>query len=722
MLNTILSWIAEAISELLGAIIKAFLGIMQVNLATIAGFFPGLVTGYRMFQAIAIGLTLTIAVWQLFKFFGGQLTEVKDTPVRILIRTAIAGWLIFFGGYFIEMAVNIAQIPYEAFSDMKSINGVTAAFSYEEFDVLKLFGPTVALGASGSILAYLFLVFLVGWNLLKLMLEVVERYLMVAVLAFAAPLFYPTMASQATSNIFRKFLGMFFGQCALLSISAWMLKVILSGFAAITSSTEGVIFHIIFMLAMCKIAQRVDTYMQTLGIGVATTGENILDDVIAGGRMIRGLGGSRSGGGAKETLGANTGGKLSRFGGAFGAASVATQGILQRNAQGQGFLKTFNPKQIGKDALDGTKIVPAAKAGIAGAKAAENSVVKGLSKSASKGIGDAPFAGKFDMTDAYREKAEDSAGAGQEGQSGNNQGAQNAVSLEQAQTEGLQVEKGKTAENGQPTKQVPKDAGIQKNQDGATQLNKAAQDAGLSWDNNHKSKAEGEKINQIKGSNESVGGFMAARINAGDNPEDLQAALKETAANGNPVAAEKALMQPNYELSGNDEVMSGLLENSFDTKEIIPDAGSGGSISNVSASNNPGDGVEGARQVTFDYTDANGNTSTYEVLNSAATQRINSEGKQVKKDEYSVPGALKQIQSKGSGQIYYARQVDVGQTQIGASNSGGTRTVQTSRAPQIKQITNQTNMPTPKTFRQSIQKPNNKNKPITPNGKRPGKK
>lgn len=727
MMNTILSWIAEAISDLLGAIIKAFLGMMQMNLSVIAGFFPGLITGYRMFQAIAIGLTLAIAIWQLFKFFGGQLTEVKDTPIRILIRTAIAGWLIFFGGYFIDLIVNIAQVPYEAFSDVKALENVTSPFEFDNFDLVQvMFGTSIALGESGAILAYLFFVFLVGWNLLKLMLEIIERYLMVAVLAFTAPLFYSTFSSQSTSGIFKKFLGMFFGQCAILSVSAWMLKVIISGLAGLTADAEGMIFHVIFILAMCKIAQRVDTYMQSLGIGVALTGENILDDVIAGSRMLRGMGANRGGGDSKETLGANATRSLSRFGGVFGAASAATQGMLQRNTQGEGFLKTFNPKQIGKDAIEGSGPVGRTAAKGIGAMAGE---IKDRNKHR---IGDdLPLAGKFEAAEeaamqSLIEEAENKDNTAQSPDPNSEikfqepptpqDGAAHLFNEEDNPAEGAE----KFFEEEKKEKpQVSPEAGIVKNDKGQTDLSDNVKKYGLSWDNNYASKQEGEKTNQIHGDANNVGTFMAARVAAGENPDDLQSALQETAANGSPDISEAALMQTDYDLKGNDGVMSGMVRNSFNTQEIVGDDGSG-TISNVTATTGE---VEGARQVTFDYTDADGNTSTYEIVNSAATYRVEENGHSVTKDVYKEPGALKQIESRGTGQAYYVRKVDVGQSQMGVSTASGTRTVQAPRPVQVsKPNMVQNNMPRPKGFRQPINKKGNTNSLGKPNKGQPGKK
>ena len=295
MMETIASWIAEALGELLELIVSLFLNLMSVNLGTIAGQFPYLVTGFKMFQAIGIGLIICVAAFQIFKFFGGQLVEVQDHPFRILIRAFIAGMLVFFGGYLVEMLINIAALPYQAFIETEG-NGELVVFApLDDFSLDAFFidASSIAFGASTIILAYVLIMGVIGWNIIKLLVEVLERYMMVALLAFTAPVFYSTLTSQSTSNIFRNWCSMLVGQCALLGVSAWMLKLIISGFSY-SDSGEGMAFQLLLTLALCKIAQRVDTYLQTLGLGVATTGANLMDETLAGVMMLSRSFGQRS--------------------------------------------------------------------------------------------------------------------------------------------------------------------------------------------------------------------------------------------------------------------------------------------------------------------------------------------------------------------------------------------------------------------------------------------
>ena len=90
---------------------------------------------------------------------------------------------------------------------------------------------TVIVGclASGSVsLIVIILVIIVAWNYLKLLFEAAERYIMVGVLIFTAPVAFATGASESTSNIFNSWCRMLGGQLFLLIMNAWCLRLFVS--------------------------------------------------------------------------------------------------------------------------------------------------------------------------------------------------------------------------------------------------------------------------------------------------------------------------------------------------------------------------------------------------------------------------------------------------------------------------------------------------------------
>ena len=74
----------------------------------------------------------------------------------------------------------------------------------------------------------LVLVLILAWNYIKLLFEAAERYVLLGVLVFTAPVAFSMGASQSTSNIFKSWCRMLGGQMFLLVLNAWCLRLFTS--------------------------------------------------------------------------------------------------------------------------------------------------------------------------------------------------------------------------------------------------------------------------------------------------------------------------------------------------------------------------------------------------------------------------------------------------------------------------------------------------------------
>ena len=73
-----------------------------------------------------------------------------------------------------------------------------------------------------------FVVLVLAWNYIKLLFEAAERYILLAVLVFTAPVAFAMGSSQTTSNIFKSWCRMLGGQIFLLIMNAWCLRLFTS--------------------------------------------------------------------------------------------------------------------------------------------------------------------------------------------------------------------------------------------------------------------------------------------------------------------------------------------------------------------------------------------------------------------------------------------------------------------------------------------------------------
>ena len=74
----------------------------------------------------------------------------------------------------------------------------------------------------------LILVLILAWNYLKMLFEVGERYVLLGVLVYTAPVAISMGASQTTSGIFKAWCHMLAGQIFLLAMNAWCLRLFTS--------------------------------------------------------------------------------------------------------------------------------------------------------------------------------------------------------------------------------------------------------------------------------------------------------------------------------------------------------------------------------------------------------------------------------------------------------------------------------------------------------------
>lgn len=222
ILDSIVEWIATQIMNLLDMITGSVLGALGCDMSTFLQYFPAANTLYDVFVAIAIGFILLNLVWQLFKNFGAGIGLSAEDPGKLLLRSALFLFLALFADEIMVIALDIAGTPYSWIVDASLPSIDFASFG----SVL-----TVVIGclASGSVsLIVIILIVIIAWNYIKLLFEAAERYIMVGVLIFTAPVAFATGASENTSNIFSAWCRMLGGQFFLLIMNAWCLRLFVS--------------------------------------------------------------------------------------------------------------------------------------------------------------------------------------------------------------------------------------------------------------------------------------------------------------------------------------------------------------------------------------------------------------------------------------------------------------------------------------------------------------
>jgi len=222
ILDGIVSWIAEQVMNILDMISSSVLGALGCNMDTFLQYFPAAETMYKIFVALSIGLILLNWVWQLFKIFGLPMGIESEDPIKLSLRSFFFIILAYFSDDILSIILKIGGTPYNWIlsADLPPLN-----FSNFNSVLLTILGVV----ASGSVaLIGLILVLILAWNYIKLLFEAAERYVLLGVLVYTAPVAFAMGAAESTSNIFKSWCKMIGGQIFLLIMNAWCLRLFTS--------------------------------------------------------------------------------------------------------------------------------------------------------------------------------------------------------------------------------------------------------------------------------------------------------------------------------------------------------------------------------------------------------------------------------------------------------------------------------------------------------------
>lgn len=222
ILDSIVEWISEQVMYGLDLISTSVLGALGCDMNTFLRYFPAANTMYKVFVALAIGLILLNWVWQLFKNYGLSAGIEAEDPIKLSIRSVLFIAVAYYSNDIVDIFLKIGGTPYQWILDSE-----LPPLNFADFNsvIITILGVC---SNGGVALIALILLLILAWNYIKLLLEAAERYVLLGVLVYTAPVAFAMGASQTTSNIFKSWCRMFGGQLFLLVMNAWCLRLFTS--------------------------------------------------------------------------------------------------------------------------------------------------------------------------------------------------------------------------------------------------------------------------------------------------------------------------------------------------------------------------------------------------------------------------------------------------------------------------------------------------------------
>ncbi len=175
---------------------------------------------------------------------------------------------------------------------------------------------------------------IIMFKVLKLLLEVAERYVILAVLSITAPLAFSMGGSKSTSEIFTGWCRMFGSMCLLMVTNVMFFKMLLSVVSTVPSGLD-VFPWMVLIVTIVKVAKKADEIITRIGLNPAITGDrgkgfgSVLAYTMlrsATSKVIKTVGAAATGG-ASAAAGAAAGGAKAAAGVAEEAGTAAASGV-----------------------------------------------------------------------------------------------------------------------------------------------------------------------------------------------------------------------------------------------------------------------------------------------------------------------------------------------------------------------------------------------------------
>lgn len=313
-LSLVVMVIARIILQLCDLIMNPLLEITQMTTEEVAHYIPGFamsgngIGGYFSQAIMVISTTIAgalIAV-RIISYLMETADGARTESVPKLIWNAVFGMVLTLtGSHFLQLMFDEIISPLTTALSEGVTGGGLGEFSFEKSG-MKIIGQTESGDAAGTIVAWMggfsivegaslvvsvVFLFLIWWNLIKLVLECAERYIICVFTILLSPLAFATATNERTKDTAVNWMQMFWSQCVLLILNIWVVGIARTALniGLVGASVESVVKWGLVTYAYLKIAQKLDDMLAKAGFRItSTTGLDPMSEAAGAFRIIAG--------------------------------------------------------------------------------------------------------------------------------------------------------------------------------------------------------------------------------------------------------------------------------------------------------------------------------------------------------------------------------------------------------------------------------------------------
>ena len=260
LVKALFEWLASLWYEMVEYLLDQLMELFDVDLSYFAERVPVINEIANIFVAVGWALLIGNLAYQAMRSMVSGVGIEAEEPARLFLRTAMFSFLLLVSRQICDIGFGLSATVMEMLQVPDAIT--FEPFGEETFDTLPNAGWLIVIIVN----------VVIQWQLIRLFFEVAERYVILCVLTYCAPLAFAMGGSKSTSDIFRGWLRMFASMCVLMVFNLVFVKLVLS---ALSTDPNGaaIIPWAMLVVGIVRMAKKMDGIILRIGMNPALTGD-----------------------------------------------------------------------------------------------------------------------------------------------------------------------------------------------------------------------------------------------------------------------------------------------------------------------------------------------------------------------------------------------------------------------------------------------------------------
>ena len=254
-----IEWIYGLILECWEYFASVLFDLMSLDFAYLREHMPVIDTIRQIMLGVGWALLIGNLVFQATRGMAAGLGFDAEDPKLLFTRTFAFSFLLVASPQICELGLNMTST---VIALLEMPDAVNITFADEAS-----FG-----GLTGSWLLVVICGIIVMFQTFKLIMEMAERYFILAVLTITSPLAFGMGGSRNTSDIFNGWCRMFGSMCLLMATNVMFVKMLLSVLSYYPSGLD-VLPWMVLVVTIVKVAKKADSILARIGLNPAMTGD-----------------------------------------------------------------------------------------------------------------------------------------------------------------------------------------------------------------------------------------------------------------------------------------------------------------------------------------------------------------------------------------------------------------------------------------------------------------